>query len=97
MNVNTIAQKVIVPGLIEELVVATTLNKVELIYFTEEFEVITKETLQGIIDELELENEVTLFTNAGIDLHSTVDNYKNINVRKLTFFQIENLKETYNL
>jgi len=56
-----------------------------ILYYTEDIEVITKDNLEQIISFLGSTN-IKLFTNCGLDLHSSVLNYKNILVNKFSYF-----------
>lgn len=54
-----------------------------LIYVTDDIEVIDRQTLKDLSDTLGCLGDITLYTNAGTDLHSSEDTLYGITVKRL--------------
>lgn len=79
-------------GLKNPLEVITKGNGIILLYYTEDIEQITRKHFKEISELIQNEN-ITLHTNCGVDLHSSEDSLYNIKVKKFSYMDYALVKD----
>ena len=82
-------------GLLNPVQAFMTKERYALFYYTEEIESIGRDTLDNILSNIKHSN-VVLFTNAGVDMHSTEKDYKGLKIKKFRFNDCDKVLSTLN-
>ena len=79
-------------GLSEDIQIVKQDNKLKLLYYNEESETISRESLYKLSQLLD-NKDTTLYTNSGIDLHQSEDELYGIKIQRFSYTDYDIIKD----